>query len=240
MQLCYPLEMQKIEITAQPRTISGRGVKQLRTQGILPAVLYGRGFEALNIQLPIKEFQKVYAEAGESTMIYVKLGEERYPAIIQDVTVDPVGDHVLHADFYKVRLDEKIKAKVPVVIVGEAPAVKSLGGILVRNINEIEVEGFPQDLPHQFEVDISKLEQFGSHVQVSDIQVPANIELKANPEEIIALVQAPISEEELKAQLEAPAGGIEDVEVIKKEEKEAEVGDDTAAPAEAAKEEPKK
>ncbi|MEK7616077.1 MAG: 50S ribosomal protein L25 [Patescibacteria group bacterium] len=220
--------MQKVEVQAHPRSTVGRASKTLRSQGILPAVLYGNNFKPLNIQIPMKEFGKVYAQAGESTLVYLKLNDQSYPTIIHDVTTDPVHDTFIHADFYKVRLDEKIKAKVPVVIVGESPAVKSLGGILVTNINEIEVEGFPQDLPHQFDVDISSLVLFRDHFQIKDLKVPANVEIKANAEEIIALIQEPISEEKLKESLEtAPATSVEDVEMIKKEKKEEEVTDDT-------------
>ncbi len=228
--------MQKVELQAQPRVIVGRKSKTLKTKGLIPAVIYGHNFKALNIQVSIKEFQKVYAEAGESTLVYVKLENESYPAIINDVTVDPVDDHLVHADFYKVKLDEKIHAKIPVVVMGESAAVKD-GGILVKNINEIEVEGFPQDLPHEFTVDISALKKIRDHIQVKDLKVPANIEIKANPEEIIVLVQEPISEEKLKESLEAAAPTTDDVEVIEKEKKEEDVAEDAAPAAEGEKKE---
>lgn len=227
--------MQKIEIKAEMRSIVGTASKQLRNKGTIPAVMYGNNFKAINIQVSAKEFHKVYAEAGETTLVYVKLDKETYPTIIHDVATDPVQDSVLHVDFYKVRLDEKIHAKIPVVIVGESPAVKGMGGILVRNINEIEVEGFPQDLPHQFDVDISGLANFRDHIQIKDLKVPANVEIKGNPEEIIALIQEPISEEKLKESLEVASGGVEDVKVIEKEKKEEEVAEEGAAPAAEAK-----
>ncbi len=232
--------MQRVEIYAQPRSIIGRASKTLRTKGVLPAVLYGNDFKSLNIQVSAKDFQKVYAEAGESTLVYVKLDKETYPTIIHDVATDAVSDALLHVDFYKVRLDEKIKAKIPVVIVGESPAVKGLGGILVRNINEIEVEGFPQDLPHQFEVDISSLAQFRDHVQIKDLKVPKNVEIQAGAEEIIALIQEPISEAKLKESLETASASVDDIEVIKKEKAEVEPAEGETAPAEPAKEEKKK
>lgn len=231
---------QKIEIQAKPRTIIGRQVKTLRKKGFVPAVIYGNNFEALNIQVFTKDFQKVYAEAGESTLVYVNLDKETYPTIIHDVATDSVSDDVLHVDFYKVRLDEKIKAKIPVVIIGESPAVKGLGGILVRNINEIEVEGFPQDLPHEFEVDISSLAQFRDHVQIKDLKVPKNVEIQAGADEIIALIQEPISEAKLKESLETGTASVDDIEVIKKEKAEAEPAEGETAPAEPAKETPKK
>lgn len=226
---------QKIEIQVQPREIVGRASRSLRAKGILPGVLYGNDFKARNIQVPLKAFQKVYTEAGESTLVYLNLDGESYPAIIHDVAVDAVRDSLIHVDFYKVRLDEKIHAKIPVEFVGESPAVKDFGGILVKNINEIEVEGFPQDLPHDFTLDLSVLKNIKDQLTVADLKVPAGIELKAKPEEIIILVQEPISEEQLKAELEATAPSTEDVEVIKKEAKEAEPGEDGAAPAASAK-----
>lgn len=215
--------MERITIQARPRNIVGRKVKSLRRQGFLPAVIYGHGFDSLAIQVPLKEFEKVYTEAGETTIIYLKVGDKEYPTIIQDVTKNPLSDELLHADFYKVRLDEKIKAKIPLNFIGESPAVKNLGGILVKNISEIEVEGFPQDLPHQVNVDISSLKELKGHILVKDLPISEKLKVEADPAAIVVLVQEPISEEELKAQLEAPtAPSAEEVEVIKKEKAEEE------------------
>ena len=215
--------MEKITLQAETRNITGRKVKSLRREGFVPAVIYGHGFESLPIQVPVKDFERAYAEAGESSVIYLNLGDKNYPTIIQDVARNPVSDKFLHADFYKVRLDEKIKAKIPFNFIGESPAVRDLGGILVKNISEVEVEGFPQDLPHQIDVDISSLKELKGHILVKDLSVSGKLELKADPEAIVVLVQEPISEEELKAQLEAPAAPApEEVEVMKKEKAEEE------------------
>ncbi len=167
-------------------------------------------------------------------MIFINIDSQSYPTIIHDIARDAVSDYILHADFYKVRLDEKIHAKIQLNFIGEAPAVKSLGGILVKNLSEIEVEGFPQDLPHQIDVDISELAEFKSQILVKDLQISKKLEVKVEPDVIVALIQEPISEEELKAQLEAPAAvAPEEVEVIKKEKPEEEVAEETpATPAE--------
>jgi large subunit ribosomal protein L25 len=215
--------MTKITLQAETRNITGRKVKSLRREGFVPAVIYGHGFESLPIQVPAKDFEKVYAEAGESSVVYLNLGENNYPTIIQDVARDPVSDKFLHADFYKVRLDEKIKAKIPLNFIGESLAVKELAGILVKNVSEIEVEGFPQDLPHQLDVDISSLKEFKDHILVKDLSISNKLEVKADPETIVILVQEPISEEELKAQLETPTVAPEEVEVVKKEKTEEEI-----------------
>ena len=222
--------MQKIEIKAETRIILGKPNKKLRARGIVPGVIYGDQFKARSIQVSLKDFQKVYAEAGESTLVYVNLDNEAYPTIIHDVSVDSIQDNVLHVDFYKVSLDEKIHAKIAVEIIGEAPAVKDFGGILVKNINEIEVEGFPQDLPHKFTVDVSVLKQIKDQITVKDMTIPKGIELKTSPNDIIVLIQEPISEEQLKAELETTsATSTDDVELIKKEKKEAEPGEEGEA-----------
>lgn len=211
---------QKLELNADTRVVMGSKVKTLRKSGYIPAVLYGKEQETLSLQVPAKEFVNVFRKAGESTLVYVNINNKIYPTIIHDVTRDPLTDEFLHADFYKVRLDEKIKTNVPVVFMGESPAVKDLGGIFIRNINELEVEAFPQDLPHEITVDISSLENFGDQILVKDIDLGTSVKIEAGVETIVATVQKPISEEELKASLEAPTAGVEEVEVIKKEKEE--------------------
>jgi len=222
----------KIELGAQLRTVLGRKVRVLRRSGHIPAVLYGKGQEALSLQVLIKDFQKVYKEAGESTLVYVNIDGREFPTIIHDVAKEPVKNNIIHADFYKVNLNEKIKAKVPVVFVGEAPAVKDLAGIFVRNINELEMEALPQNLPHELIIDISVLKNFGDRITIADLKPDLGnlAELTSDDNEAtIATVQAPKSQEELEAELAAPTVGIEDVKIIEKEKKEAEVQAETEA-----------
>lgn len=220
--------MQKLTLQAEPRTISGKRVRILRRSGLVPAVIYGHGFDPISVQIPAKEFDHVFKEAGQSTIVYLDLEGTQHPTIIHDVAIDPVKDTVIHADLYKVRLDEKITAPVPVVFIGESPAVKDFGGILVKNINELEVEALPQDLPHEISIDLSILKNIGDHILVKDLKLGAQVTLQAKPDDSIVLVQEPISEEQLKADLEAPvAGSAEDVEVIKKEKTEEEPAEAT-------------
>lgn len=216
----------KIELEAQMRTVLGGKVQALRNSGYMPAVLYGKGQEAISLQVPVKDFNKVLKEAGESTLVYVRVGKDTYPTIIHDVAKDPVKDHVIHADFYKVSLTEKIKTKVPVVFVGESPAVKDLAGIFVRNVNELEVEALPQNLPHEISINISSLKNFGDQIMVKDLDLGSDVKVEAEADSILATVQEPKSQEELEAELAAPTAGVDDVEVIKKEKEE-------EAPAEA-------
>ena len=223
----------KIELNAQNREVLGSGVKKLRRDGYVPAVLYGKGQEPLPLQVPLKDFNKAFKMAGESTLVYINVGGQSYPTIIHDVSRDTLTDGILHADFYKVRLDEKIKTNVPVVFVGESPAVKELGGIFVRNVNELEVEALPQNLPHELKIDISILKNFGDKITIKDLKQGLGTLAELTTEDddaIIAAVQEPMSEEELKASLETPTAGVEDVEVIKKEKPE-EVAEETTEAA---------
>ncbi|MEK7578624.1 MAG: 50S ribosomal protein L25 [Patescibacteria group bacterium] len=221
--------LQKIELNAENRKVLGGGVRKLRRDGYIPAILYGKGQEPLPLQISLKDFNKTFKIAGESTLVYIGVDSQSYPTIIHDVARDPLTDGILHADFYKVRLDEKITADVPVVFVGESPAVKDLGGIFVRNVNELEVEALPQNLPHELIIDISVLKNFGDKITVRDLkQILGSLaELTTTDDDaIISAVQEPISEEELKASLEEPTTGVEDVEVIKKEKPD-EVAEET-------------
>lgn len=227
--------MQKIEIKAEKRSVVGRSMAGIRNQGLLPAVVYGRDFESTPIQVSSKDFEKVYSQAGESSLIYVDFDGKPLPVIIYDVVRNPVSDKFIHADFYKVNLSEKIKADVQLVFTGEALAVKDLAGILVKNINEIKVEALPQDLPHEIEVDISGLKTFSDQILIKDLKLPKGVEVQAKPEEIIALVQEPISQEELEKQLAVPEAGVgvEEVEVIKRPGAEVEPGVEPVATPEA-------
>jgi large subunit ribosomal protein L25 len=219
----------KIELTAQPRTVTGSKVRHVRAEGFVPAVIYGKGMESVNLQVPTKDFERVYKQAGESTLVFVNVDGKAFPTIINDIARHPITGAIAHADFYKVRLDEKVKAMVPVVFTGESPAVKNFGGIFVRNANELEVEALPADLPHEITVDISVLANLNDHIALGSLKGDGWT-LTGNPEESIALIQEPKSEAELEAELAAPTTDVSAVEEIKKEEKT--VDEAEAAPAE--------
>jgi large subunit ribosomal protein L25 len=220
----------KVELAAEKREVTGHKVKHLRATGVMPAVLYGKGQEAISVQVPVKEFDRVLKVAGESTLVYLNVGSQSYPTIINDVARHPLTGLPVHADFYKVRLDEKIKAGVPVVFVGEAPAVKD-GNIFVRNVNELEVEALPTDLPHEITIDISGLTTVGAQILLKDVKVP-NAVVVGNEEEIIASIIAAKTEEELAAELAAPTTDVSAVEEIKPERPAEEAGEEgESAPA---------
>jgi len=213
------------ELKAESRTLVGKQVKTLRKKGLLPAVVYGEGIASQSIVIPALQFERAHAKAGESTLITLDVDGKLYNVLIQDIAHDVLTGAPIHADFYAVRMDKVLRAKVPVEFTGEAPAVKSDAGVLVKVAHELEVEALPKDLPHSLKADLSILMTLGSRMRVKDIVSPAGVIIIAEPEETIALVEAPRSEEEMVKLGETPT--VEPVEV--KTEREVKV----AAKAEA-------
>ena len=218
--------METIQLTVKPREITGKQVKALRAEGLIPAELYGHGVPNVHLVVPAKEFGKVYKAAGSSTMITLDLGHEKKQAMIHDVVRDNVRDDILHVDFYQVRLDEKIAAHVPLEFIGESAAVKEKGAIINKSLAEIEVEAFPQDVPHTIAVDLSALADIDQSIYVKDLVLPKGVTIDLDGEMVVATATAPISEEELAAQA-APAD-VADVKV-ESEEKKAERDAEKAA-----------
>lgn len=194
-----------MELKAKPRTELGKKVKSLRRAGFLPAVVYGEGVESQPISVPYRDFERVYREAGESTLVTLEVDGKKHNAIIHNPARDPLKGHLLHVDFYVVRMDKPIRARIPVEVSGESPAVKNLGGILVKVMQEIEIEALPKDLPHVLTVDVSALSELESRLLVKDISLPPGVKIHAEDDDAVIIVEAPRTEEELKALEEAPA-----------------------------------
>ncbi len=194
-------------------------IGELRRAGNIPAVLYGHGIKAQSIAVENRAFLKLLPKAGYTTIINLKLdGKKEHPVFIRDVQFHPVKSTVMHIDFYQVRMDEKVTAKVPLTFVGESPAIKDLAGTLVRSIDELEVKALPIDLPHELEVDISGLKDFDTVLHVSDIALPKGVVALQEADEVVALVQPPRSEAELESLSEEVKEDVEAVEGVKKEE----------------------
>lgn len=193
---------------AEKRNIFGKKVKTLREQGVIPAVVYGEGVEAMPLGVQKRDFEKVYREAGESTVVELEVGGKRSNVLIHDVTHDALKGEPEHIDFYALHMDKKIKMKVPLVFTGESPAVKSEGGVFVKVMQEVEIEALPKDLPHELIADISGMNTLESRIFVKDIKVSAGVVIEAHPEDVVALVETPRSEEELVALTEKPAAGV--------------------------------
>jgi len=221
-----------VELQAQSRTLMQKTSKLLRAQGIIPGQVYGFGIEPRALQVRAIDFQKAYRSAGESTLVRLAVdGAEPLSVLIQQIQHDPIGEQVLHVDFFRVNLKEKITTEVPLSFQGESKAVKELGGVLVKTLDHVDVECLPTELIHELVVDISKLATFDEVVTVADLVAPEGITILTKSEEVIAKVQPPISEEELKALEEKPVEAVESVEVMTKKPQEDEKESSPEGPA---------
>jgi large subunit ribosomal protein L25 len=195
--------MEKIILKATKREELGKQNQRLRQEGVVPAVVYGHGAAATPIKLESRQIEKVFAKAGTNKIIAIEVeGQQSKNALFHDVAKHPRTGAIQHADFYLVRMDEKVKTEVPIHFTGESTAVYQDGGTLVTNLETIEVEALPAELPENFEVDISGLDDFEKSIHVRDLKVPAGVELLTEDEELICKVDPPRSDEEL-AELEA-------------------------------------
>ena len=189
--------MQKFILKADKRTVLGSKVKQLRRTGVIPANLFGKTIESQAIQVNGVEFNRVYKEAGETSLIYVKVeGEDKErPTLVTSVHFNPITGDKLHVDFHQVNLKEKVTANVPVEIIGESELVNSNEAVLSQSLNEIEIEALPTEIPESITFDISSLKTVGDHLLVSDAKVSADVEIKTDPEQMVVSLQEPMKEE---------------------------------------------
>lgn len=222
-------------LVAMKRELFGRKVKALRRDGNLPANIYGKKLASIAVQVPLKDFQKTFEEVGETGVIELQVNDDKYPALIHNVQVNPVTDIPVHVDFLNVDLAQKVTAPVPIEFIGESPAEKSGEGVVVYQLYEVEVEALPTDLPEKLEVDVSGLEKIDDAIHVSDLNVDrAKIEIKEDPEQSVVYITEPQKEEEIAppeeavAEGEAPAEGETKEGEAEGEEKPAE-GEPTSA-----------
>jgi large subunit ribosomal protein L25 len=220
-----------MELQVQKREKLGGGVKALRNQGLIPAELYGKGLENFHLSVPEKEFKKLYKEAGESTIINVTLEGKSHPVLIQSVSFDPLTDNFQSVDFYQVRMDEKLTVSVPLVFEGVSLAVKEKNALLVKALQELEIEALPMNIPHDIKVDLNKLQDLDQSIYVRDLVIPANVEVLVSPDTVVATATEKTTEEEELAMQQAAAGGVESVKVETEEKKaEREAGKTVAEP----------
>lgn len=201
--------MEKIQLKTEARDTNTRTAKGVYRAGLIPAELYGHKVQNVHLSVNQIEFEKVLRKAGESTLIELQLpGGDVRNVLIQDVEKHYLSSEPIHVDFYEVKMTEKLTATVQIEFEGESHAVKALGGTLVKVMSEVEVECLPGDLPHQFDVDISVLDNFSKQIMVKDLKVSDKVEIKADPEEVVATVQPPrdmAAEEAANAEMDEAA-----------------------------------
>jgi large subunit ribosomal protein L25 len=204
--------MKTAAINAEKRDVLGRKVKKLRRAGKIPANVYGKKVKSDSIVIDLVEFNKLYKETGETSIVEVKIGKESKPTLIHNVQVDPVTDAPIHVDFLQVDLKQKVTTQIPVEFVGESPAEKQGLGTVVLYLNEVEVEALPGDLVESFQIDISEFSEVDQQLLVKDLKVDkSKIEIKTDPEQIVAKVEA--QKEEVEEPAPVVEEGVEGAEV---------------------------
>lgn len=199
-------------------TTSVRAPKETKKDGCIPAVYYGAHQASTPIFIDFIEFKKVLADAGESSSITLVTEHGNENAMIQDVQLDPVKSNPIHVDFYVLEKGQKVHVKTPIVFVGESAAVKA-GGVLVKVMHELSVEGESTSLPHEFTVDLALLVANDSVIHVSDLALPKGVELyHVNEDDVVASVAQ--AQEEVAS--DAPVADLSAIEVEAKGKKEEE------------------
>lgn len=205
-------------LSAHARTETGKKVETLRKEGRLPGVVYGPKQAPLLVTLLHTDFEKVFREAGESSVVTLTGLESSLDVLIHDVAFDPRKGGVTHVDFYAIEKGKKISVDVPLQFVGESPALK-LGGTLTKVLHEVKVEADPTRLPKEILVDISALVDFTSQIHVGDLAMPEGVTVKDSLEDVVALVQ------EVKEEAETPVLDMSAIEVEKKGKTEDSLGE---------------
>lgn len=211
-----------MDLPVQQRDIVGKKVRALRKEGLIPAELYGHGIANAHLSLPAKEFHKVLKAAGTTTVVNLLIGKEKKLAMIHDVARDAVSGDIIHVDLHQVRMDELVRAHVPIEFTGEAPAVKAYGAIVNKSLTEIEVEAFPQDMPHRIAVDLLPLDELDKTIYVKDIVPPKGVKFLADDDVPVATATPPAAEEVAAPVAEVDVSAIKTEGEEKKAERDAE------------------
>ena len=200
--------MDDLTLEAAKRDVLGKKTRFLRRQGITPAHLFGRSIKSLPLQCDTAQLRKIISQAGMTRLIGLKIDDDKQPksVFIREIQRDEVSRQLLHVDFYQVRKGEKIRVDVPIVLVGEAPAMKGKGRMLTHGITSLHIECLPDNLPSQIEVDISPLEEIEQAIHVKDIDIDPSITVHADPDQLVVKVsEALVKVEEVPAEAEAEA-----------------------------------
>ena len=196
--------MEKVILKASKRDVTGKQVKALRREGKLPAVIYGRHLEPISIIMEAHTASMALSKLTSSSLVTIDVDGAEYPALVRERQRDYIKGTLTHIDFLAVDMNEKIRTSVGLAFVGVSGAVKDYNGILVHNLERLEVECFPGDLPERINVDIAMLKQIGDLIRVRDVVVSDKIRILGDPEETIAVVTI-IKEETAAVAAEAAA-----------------------------------
>lgn len=185
-----------ITLTLNERTVVGKQVRALRREGIIPAVIHNHGKDSIIVDAPILEATRTYQKAGKHHPVDLKVGSQKYLAIIKDVDLDPRKNTLRHVVFDALHQNEKVKTEVPIRFIGDSPAEKA-GLMLLHQLEAIEIEATPRNLPDGFDVSVETLMELGDKIHVSDIKPPENVEIITDPEHpVVSVIETPAQQSE--------------------------------------------
>ena len=210
--------MEELTLTAENRNVLGKRNRFLRRQGVTPAHVFGHGIESLALQCDTTELRSIIAHAGETRLINLNIKGDNQPrnVFIREIQRDVISRQLLHVDFYQVKMGEKMEVEVPIVLVGEAPAMKGKGRMISHGITELSIECLPDKVPPQIEVDISILEEIEQAIQVKDIILDPDITVNIDPEQLVVkITEVMVVEEEVEVVEEEE--GVEGEEAVEGE-----------------------
>lgn len=221
--------MDKVVLNATKRDVLGKQVKALRRAGKLPAVIYGRHTEPISINLEAHTASQALAKLTSSSLVTLNVDGTEYPALVREKQRDFIKNTLLHVDFLAVSMSETLRTSVRVHFIGVSGAVKDFNAVMVHNLEQLEVECLPNDLPERIDVDVTSLEKPGDSIRVREVQVPDTIRLLNDPDTVVAVATFAKVEEEVAAvpgaeTVVTPTGTEPELSVErgKKEEEEAE------------------
>jgi large subunit ribosomal protein L25 len=192
--------MEKVVLKAERRDVVGKQVKAMRREGKLPAVIYGRHTEPINVVLDAHNASRVLGRVTSSSLVTIELDGKEYPTLVREKQRDFIKNRLLHVDFLAVSLTESLHASVSLSFVGVSTAVKDFNAVLVHNLESLQVECLPTDLPERIEVDITPLEHPGDGLRVRDIIVSDKVRLLDDPDTMVVVATfAKVEEEEVAA-----------------------------------------
>ena len=200
--------MEQIELKVTNREALGKKVRFLRRQGITPVHLFGPGIESASLQCETANLRQVLAEAGQTTLINLKVDNEKRPrtVMVREIQTAPLKGELLHVDFYQVQMTEMVKVDVPIVLVGEAPAARSKENTLIQALNSLTVQCLPAKMPNSIELDITPLTEPEQALRVKDIELDEEVTVINDPEQVLVIISSrPIEkiEEPVVAEVEA-------------------------------------
>jgi large subunit ribosomal protein L25 len=215
--------MEKLTLKASKREIVGKKTRFLRRQGVTPTHLFGHGLDSLALQCDTPTLQKTIARAGMTRIIALDVEGDKKPrsVFIREIQKEPRSGGLLHVDFYEVKMTEKIKVDVPIILVGEAPAMKEKGRTIAHSLTSLSVECLPDDLPPQIEVDLSPLEDVEQAIFVRDIALGPGVTIMDEPDQLVVKVSEVRMEAEVVPEAVAAEVAVEGAEEVAEEGKEA-------------------